>query len=624
MPSRQADVVLMLHSHLPYVMRHGRWPHGSDWLCEVVVGSYLPLLEALRSLEAGNVAAPVTLGVTPVLASQLADGDVAAEVDAYLAHRLAACRAASASLRDGDGGITAAERDALLPVIAFWDSRLRRLQRLWHALHGDLPGEFRRLQDAERLELASSAATHAYLPLLACDESIRLQLAVGRQEHRRQFGRDAEGCWLPECAYRPRGMWSPAADAPNRGVRLGLDEHLAHAGFRWFFTDAHLAQAGEPLGAYAAPGDLPRALRAAVRPRGHSPRPARSPYRAYRVSRPRAVGELAVMVRDPVSTRRVWSRGEGYPGDGAYLEFHRQRWPDGLRLWRVTSTATELGDKAPYDPAVARLTARAHAHDFASLLDGIAAAPAAPGAPALIAMPFDTELFGHWWFEGPSFLADLYAELPHHPALRAVTATEHLDSHASRAGIRLGRGSWGRDGDDSMWFNDQVGWMWPGLWTLESAFWRLAPRALQHDAAHPLLDGAARALLLLQASDWPFIVTTGAAADYATARFRGHADECAVLLDALAHALGDAPGALAREMRSRLGSAAAHAPGRTPWEPPAAPAHGDAAFALARSLRARDALFPGLVPVIAHVLASSPDAGVASGGLAGTSKAFND
>lgn len=586
MTPRQADVVLMLHSHMPYVLRHGRWPHGSDWLCEAVVGSYLPLVETLRRLEAGHVAAPVTLGVTPVLASQLSDGAVAEEVRAYLAHRLAACSSAARALDAGD--LPAADRHALRPVVAFWEQRLVRLQRLWQALGGDLPGELRRLHDAERLELASSAATHAYLPLLACDESIRLQLAVGRREHRRLLGADPEGCWLPECAYRPRGMWSPAPDAPNRGVRRGLDEHLVDAGYRWFFTDAHLAQAGEPLGAYGAVGDLPRALRVNGGRATPLPSVARSAYRAYRVSRPRATGELAVMVRDPLTTRRIWSRGEGYPGDGAYLEFHRQQWPEGLRLWRVTSAETDLGDKAPYDPAAARLTARAHARDLASVLDGIAAAP---GGASLIAMPFDTELFGHWWFEGPSFLADLYAELPHHPALRAVTASEHLDSHATRAGVRLGRGSWGRDGDDSMWYNDGVQWMWPVLWSLETTFWRLAPRALPQEGVHALLDAAARALLLVQASDWPFIVTTGAAADYATDRFRAHADECATLMAAMARELGE------------------------PLEQRPLPVHPDGAADLARTLRARDTLFPDLVPVLAQVVAreggalSAPGAG---------------
>jgi 1,4-alpha-glucan branching enzyme len=96
-----------------------------------------------------------------------------------------------------------------------------------------LVSAFRRLQERGRLEIIGSAATHGYLPLLAKDESIRLQLAVGQAEHRRLFGVAPVGCWLPECAYRP-----------------GIEKFVAEAGFRYFFTDAHLAHAGTPLVAY--------------------------------------------------------------------------------------------------------------------------------------------------------------------------------------------------------------------------------------------------------------------------------------------------------------------------------------------------------------------------------------
>src|SRR5690606_30001210 len=214
---------------------------------------------------------------------------------------------------------------------------------------------------AERLELTTSAATHAVLPLLSRDESIRLQLLVGRREHRRFFGADPEGCWVPECAYRPRGMWSPRAGAPNAGVRRGIEEHLADAGFRYFFADAHMANAGAPLGVYGElfAGEAEKVAGAAAR-HGVGPQ---SPYRAYRVSGARSPVEVAAMVRGPRSTVKVWSRGEGYPGHGAYLEFHKLRWPGGLRLWRVTSRESGLGDKAAYDPVAARLMAREHARD---------------------------------------------------------------------------------------------------------------------------------------------------------------------------------------------------------------------------------------------------------------------
>ena len=199
------DFVLALHSHLPYVLNHGRWPHGSDWLCEAALDTYLPLLERLEELSAEGTPAPVTIGFTPVLANQLASPAFAREMDAFFAQRLAACDEASAELAaTGESGV--------VPLVAFWKSRLNRLQALFRTIDADLVSAFRRLQERGRLEIIGSAATHGYLPLLARDESIRLQLVVGREEHRRLFGAAPAGCWLPECAYRPRGRWAPLGD----------------------------------------------------------------------------------------------------------------------------------------------------------------------------------------------------------------------------------------------------------------------------------------------------------------------------------------------------------------------------------------------------------------------------
>src|SRR6266576_4457818 len=315
------DFVLTLHSHLPYVLHHGRWPHGSDWLCEAALDTYLPLLEALQALDAQRVPAPLTIGFTPVLANQLANPSFTTELEAFFDQRATACAEAPAGLAEtGD--------TALLPLVEFWKARFARLRNLFHSINCDIVSAFRRLQDEGRLEIIGSAATHGYLPLLARDESIRLQLAVGREEHRRLFGVAPRGCWLPECAYRPRS-----------GNRRGIEEHLADAGFRYFFTDAHLARAGSPLGAY---GDIPLGAERFDAER-HDPtsktagreRAVRSPYRGYRVSGRGVRPTVAALVRDPRSSMQIWSRHQGYPGDEWYLEFHKIRWPGGLKLWRV-------------------------------------------------------------------------------------------------------------------------------------------------------------------------------------------------------------------------------------------------------------------------------------------------
>ena len=532
------EFVLALHSHLPYVLNHGRWPHGSDWLCEAALDTYLPLLERLEELSAEGTAAPLTIGFTPVLANQLASPAFAREMEAFFAQRLAACDEAPASLATtGD--------QALLPLVDFWRSRLTRLQTLFRQIDKDLVSAFRRLQERGRLEIIGSAATHGYLPLLARDESIRLQLAVGQKEHRRLFGVAPQGCWLPECAYRPR-----------KGGRRGIEEHLADAGFRYFFTDAHLARAGSPLGVY---GDIPLGAERFDAERHDDPakpgrrtKAARSPYHAYRVSqatRGSARGAVAALVRDPRSSMQIWSRHQGYPGDEWYLEFHKIRWPGGLKLWRVSGGNVDLGAKRAYEPHAALDRVKGHASHFAHLLESIAQEQQEDGAGVIVA-PFDTELFGHWWFEGADFLAATCRAL-RGKSVRAVMASQHLEAHPPRTAVQLAEGSWGANGDHSMWLNDRTAWTWKRLAPLEEAFWDAAPAALTSAAAQPVLAQAVRELLLAQASDWQFIISTGAVVDYAERRFTLHCDDAERLIKTLVGGELEAGRRLAEELARR-------------------------------------------------------------------------
>jgi 1,4-alpha-glucan branching enzyme len=559
MSARSMDFVFTLHSHLPYVLNHGRWPHGSDWLSEAALDTYLPLLEVLRGLATDKVPSPVTIGFTPVLANQLASPLFVAEMEAFLEQRLKACDEAPASLAStGDG--------YLLPLVDFWRSRLTRLRDLFHSINQDLIGAFKALEAAGKIEIIGSAATHGYLPLLARDESIRLQLAVGVSEHRRIFGRVPAGCWLPECAYRPRGHWEPWPTAPRTGVRRGIEEHLADAGFQYFFVDAHLAAAGRPLGLSGDPAGDPT-IHTPARPETPT-EPLRSPYRAYRV----AHGPVVAYVRDPRASMQVWSRSEGYPGDESYLEFHKMRWPGGLKLWRVTGSGVDLGHKQPYDPKTASDRARGHADHFANLLQGISETRG-ENREGVVVAPFDTELFGHWWFEGPDFLGNVYRALAgKRDVIHPATGSRHLQEHPPRAAIRLPWGSWGANGDSSMWLSDRTAWTWERLWPLEQSFWDVAPAALASAAARPILAQATRELLLAQSSDWQFIISTGAAADYAERRFREHCNDAEQLITALG-------------------------PGRE--------ADLESAQRRAEELGQRDQLFPNVLPAVAAALGGS-------------------
>ena len=541
------DFVLALHSHLPWVLNHGRWPHGSDWLCEAAIDTYLPLLEALHALAAEGTPAPVTIGFTPILANQLVSPTFAAELEAYFQQRITACDEAADTIRG-------THDEHLTPLTGYWRDRLERLRALFRSVNGELVGPFRALEEAGHIEIMGGAATHGFSPLLGRDESIRLQFFLGIAEHERLFGRKPVGCWLPECAYRGRGRWRPLAEAPWSDARPGTDEFIAEAGYGYFFADAHMAAAGTPLSVYEE--DLPMG---AERFDLHG-RPQRrtaftgtitnSAYQTYRVSA-RGSAAVAALVRDPVASAQVWSRHSGYPGDGTYLEFHKIRWPGGLKLWRVTGNGVDLGDKQPYDPHAAQQRAAGHAQHFAHLLATIAARTEGEDG-AVVSSPFDTELFGHWWFEGPDFLREVYRALAHRGEVRPTSASRHLREHPPAAALQLAMGSWGANGDYSMWLNDETLWTWRRLWPLEDAFWNAAPEALKREAARPVLAQAARALLLAQASDWQFIISTGEVADYATRRFNGHCDDLERLLATLKQGGNLESGrALAEELRRR-------------------------------------------------------------------------
>lgn len=511
------DFVLALHSHLPYVLNHGRWPHGSDWICEAAIDTYLPLLGLLERLEHERVAAPLTIGITPILANQLASPVYRDEQEAYFAQRMTTCAEAAESLA-GTG-------DAhLLPLARFWEQHLLELQRQFRRYQGNLAEAFRRHEEAGRIELISCAATHGFLPLLSRDESIRLQLRLGRTEHRRIFGRDPAGLWLPECAYRPRGVWQPMPGAPRIADRAGIEEFVAAAGYKFFFVDSHLAAAGHAFRLYGAEGG-PTASGEVVN----------SPYRAYRVAGSRGPTPVNAFVRDPVSSRQVWSRQEGYPGDEWYLEFHKIRWPGGLKYWRVSAPGSDLGAKQPYEPVRAFERASEHARHFVSLLERIAKGVPDAAAPAsrVIAVPFDTELFGHWWHEGVDFLGQVYRELGRQHTVRPVTGSEHLGEAPADRAVRLTTGSWGANGDFSMWLNPGTEWTWPRLWAIEATFWDVARNALATPAHHLILAQAAREMLLAMSSDWQFIISTGAVTDYAVKRFTEHCADAEFLISAL-------------------------------------------------------------------------------------------
>ena len=495
---------LVLHSHLPYVRGAGRWPHGEEWIHEAILGTYLPLLITLHDLRAERVRYRVTIGLTPTLLEQLADREINARFLEYVDDQTRRAELDAWDLASPD-----AERAALAE---FYRASYARLKDAYLVRFSrDIVGAFADLARTGEVEILTSAATHGYLPLLD-DRSVRAQLALGRAATRRLVGVEPTGIWLPECAYRP-------------GLERALEEH----GFTHFFTDADLLRGREVTSSPRRSGarwptrsggaiatDEPPPVVRAGNVGGVGAAEAADVLRPYLV----ADSTVAAIARHPDVSGQVWSAATGYPGDPAYREFHRKDDRSGLRYWSVTATTVELGEKAPYRVADAAGRVRIHAAHFAERVrQTLDAHRVATGRAGLLTTTFDSELFGHWWFEGVDWLGLVLREL----GSLTTTAAEWLAAEPPRERMPLAEGSWGKQNDHSTWRNSDTEWMWDEIATAATAAGMLAadppPDGLRARAA----DQALRELLLLESSDWPFLVTTGQAADYGAERFRSHA-----------------------------------------------------------------------------------------------------
>jgi len=512
----------VLHSHLPWVLHHGRWPHGVDWLNEAAVETYLPLWRKLHARSQDGRPLGVTLGLTPVLCEQLAHPDFHRELVAYLEQKL------DAASSDRENFLGSREGD-MADLAMHWDHYYRSALEDFMGPHGpNLVTRFRRLEERGVIEIITCGATHGYLPLLSSDVAAAGQLRTAVTAHRRHFGRAPRGIWLPECAYRPAGPWrAPEGSPAPARTRRGLEELLAARGLRYFFVDSHLLSGGKPLGVYA---DRFAALHHIVREGAAGGVSAgRPPYRAYQVG---ATGPVACFGRDPATAMQVWSGEHGYPGDGAYLDFHKKRFPGGHRYWSVTHPKADLADKQVYVPGTATERVSEHADHFYSLLERTLreAGAAQEAAPVICAM-FDTELFGHWWHEGPEFLDAVLERCAGASDVTALPAGTILERQPPRERVALPEGSWGDGGGHQVWLNDATRWTWPRVHEAEARFEALATACAArapHGPAEPLLERllnqAGRELLLLESSDWQFLITTQAARDYAEQRIGDHAE----------------------------------------------------------------------------------------------------
>ena len=494
---RTGQLAIVLHAHLPFV-RHPEHEEffEEDWLFEAITETYLPLITMMERLLADDVPFKLTMSLTPPLCAMLQDELLQARYVRHLQRSIALAQREIERTRDNP---------ELQALAHFYCELLTATLCRYEACNRDLLALFRALRDAGALEIIASAATHGLLPLLAqSPNAARAQIRIGCDAYRQTFGSDAVGFWLPECAYAP-----------------GLENLLQEANIRWFILDAHAFSLAKP-----------RPRRAIFAPSFTSAGPA-------------------AFARDPESSRQVWSAESGYPGDPAYREFYRdvgfdlppeQVFPDsvtktprftGLKYHRITGRGCE---KQLYNRGWAEAAATAHAEHFLESRQQQFAALGDIDFDPILVMPFDAELFGHWWHEGPLFLEQFIRKAAACPdRLQLTTPTEYLATHSTQEVIAPAASSWGDGGYWQVWLEASNAWIYPHL---HAAARRIAEAAQTYRAAaDPVTERAlkqlARELLLAQSSDWAFLIRSGTATQYATRRTNEHLRRFNTLIEQL-------------------------------------------------------------------------------------------
>jgi 1,4-alpha-glucan branching enzyme len=455
---------LVLHTHLPWLAHHGRWPVGEEWLHQSWAQSYAPLVQMLTELAELGHRDLLTIGVTPVLAAQLDDPYCRAEQHRWLADW---------QLRADD---LATSRDEALRRLGEHESRQaraaqRRFESGWSSGGSPL---WRSLSDSGVVELLGGPATHPVLPLVR-EPIADLALHAGLDDATRRVGMRPRGIWLPECAYEP-----------------GLEHLLARNGVNHLMLDGpSLRHVGADTSRVWTLGDT----------------------------------DVGVLGRDLDVTYRVWSPRRGYPGGRWYRDFHAYHHESGFKAYRVTGPSVPSEQKAPYDPVRAAAALRADVDDFVSVVHRrLAEIEARDGRPGLVVAAYDTELFGHWWHEGIDWLALLLRRLPE-AGIDVSTLSRAVEAMPPGGAAHPERSSWGLGKDLAVWEGPDVAPMLDGQRWAQDALLKAAAergRALGRDS---WLDELAEAVLLASASDWPFMVSHQSSADYARSRLEDHLGE---------------------------------------------------------------------------------------------------
>ncbi len=482
---------LVLHAHLPFV-RHPEYPDflEEDWLYEAISETYIPLLLAFQHLRDEGVKFRLTMSMTPPLCEMLTDSLLQQR---YVHHLDKLCE-----LSEKEVERTKEEAPDFHSAALMYLRHFRQCREVFENVYQrNIVRGFRELQDQGYLEIITCCATHGYLPLMSNEAAKRAQIQIARANYIKHFGRPPRGIWLAECAFNP-----------------GDDRYLKEAGIQFFISDAHAILYG-------------------------TPRPRRGIYAP--VITPEGV---AVFARDSETSEQVWSSEIGYPGDPLYREFYRDLGYDaqdeeyikpylhddgvrrniGLKYHRITGKVS-LHLKEPYVPEWATEKTTQHASNFLANRQAQAThLKSTLGRAPLILAPYDAELFGHWWFEGPQFLFYLFKKLHYdQDEIQPISPIDYLTIYPDNQAQTPSASSWGAEGYNRVWINAQTDWIYMHQHAAERRMVELAEQFPNADGLLlRALNQAARELLLAQSSDWAFIITTGTMVQYAVKRFKDH------------------------------------------------------------------------------------------------------
>jgi 1,4-alpha-glucan branching enzyme len=476
---------LVLHGHIPWCKKSGTWPAGEEWLFEAMNETYIPMLNILRELHEENLKTAITINITPTLAEQFGDEYMNQRFIEYMENLISRAK----------NDIQRFKNQSRKKDIA--ESHLKNFEHIldtyYHNYYRDILGSFRWLQNEKMIELISCAATHAFLPLMESDSGIFSQIQLAVDTHKKYFGKPPKGFWLPECAYRPKIY-------TNGEFRESIDYWLHNSGIEYFFVDSHgildaeILESNNNIGLNTNIGyDLESGT--------------------------------SVFARNKKASRQVWDAKIGYPGNEFYMEFHKKDGESGLNYWRITNK--DMGNEAKdlYHPERALEQLKYHVTHYLSLIqEEIKTFYNAYEIQGIIVSPFDFELYGHWWKEGIQWLKLLFQSIINANDVEMITISEYLSFYKQNfSTIKMKESSWGEGGHFQVWLNPEHGWIWPYINSSIKQFEDVLRNTPNHgDWEQKVLKQTARELLLMEGSDWPFLLYTKQAKEYANQRFHKH------------------------------------------------------------------------------------------------------